>query len=238
MTRTVGFRKKAQTASEDTPAFGSMAERVRRGGDASRAVQLCRDGLEKFPNQLSGRVTLGWALLDLGLFDEAREELEYVLKRAPDNLAAIRGMAQLHERSEGAEALSLEEGGEWPVEVNDVEEAVPEAVAASEEEAEYDLETPAEVSAELTIGAEETPDLAAALDGLVEGEDAGHEPARLDEALEMAGLLDAVPAAQPGGQPEVEGEGRAGAAESPIVALERFLDRAKARRDKASESVA
>jgi hypothetical protein len=52
---------------------------------------------------VSGRVTLGWALLDLGRFDEARQELQHALKRAPDNLAAIRGLAHLHEHTDGGE---------------------------------------------------------------------------------------------------------------------------------------
>jgi tetratricopeptide (TPR) repeat protein len=86
--------------AENTPAFGAIAERFRRGGDLERAVALCQEGLAKFPDALSARVTLGWALLDLGRYDEAREALESALKRAPDNLAAIRGLAELHDRAE------------------------------------------------------------------------------------------------------------------------------------------
>ncbi|MCC7007565.1 MAG: tetratricopeptide repeat protein [Acidobacteria bacterium] len=89
-----------QVPAEDTAAFAGIAERFRRAGDLDRAITLCRDGLKKFPTLLSARVTLGWALLDKGCYDEARAELEQVLRRAPDNLAAIRGLAELHDRSE------------------------------------------------------------------------------------------------------------------------------------------
>lgn len=71
-------------------------EQVRRAGDPAGAVDLCRDALARFPGHLSARVTLGWALLDLGRLHEAREEFQIVRQSAPDNFAAIRGLAQLH----------------------------------------------------------------------------------------------------------------------------------------------
>lgn len=96
------LNRSRQVPAEETPAFGGIAERFRRAGDLDRAIALCRDGLKRFPEQLSARVTLGWALLDKGQYDAARVELEYVLRKAPDNLAAIRGLAELHDRTEGA----------------------------------------------------------------------------------------------------------------------------------------
>lgn len=72
------------------------AEQLRRSGNPAAAADLCRDALARFPGYLSARVTLGWALLDLGRLKEAREEFETVHRVAPDNFAAIRGLAQLH----------------------------------------------------------------------------------------------------------------------------------------------
>jgi len=94
------LNRSRQVPAEDTAAFGGIAERFRRAGDLDRAIALCREGLLKFPNTLSARVTLGWALLDKGQYGEARAELEQVLRRAPDNLAAIRGLAELHDRTD------------------------------------------------------------------------------------------------------------------------------------------
>jgi hypothetical protein len=113
-----------QTPAEDSPAFGGIAERFRRGGDLERAIALCREGLRKFPNQLSARVTLGWALLDKGDYEGAQVELEQVLRRAPDNLAAIRGLAELHQRAEMT-MPSLDSQVQWATPV----EATPEALA-------------------------------------------------------------------------------------------------------------
>jgi hypothetical protein len=91
-----------------TASFSVIAERFRRAGQHDRAVALCREGLAQFPDHLSARVTLGCALLDLGLEVEALKELQAVIKRAPDNLAAIRGLAELHARG-----VEEHEGQDW-----------------------------------------------------------------------------------------------------------------------------
>jgi len=72
------------------------AESLRRAGNPSAAIDMCRDALIRFPGHLSARVTLGWALLDLNRLQEAQREFATVRRLAPDNLAAIRGLAKLH----------------------------------------------------------------------------------------------------------------------------------------------
>ena len=59
------------------------------------------------PGYLSARVTLGRALLELDELDAAQQELQLVLKSAPENLAAIRGLAEIHSAGGAlAEALA------------------------------------------------------------------------------------------------------------------------------------
>ena len=108
------LNRRPKVPAEDTAAFGAIAERFRRGGALEQAVSLCREGLKKFPDHVSARVTLGWALLDLGKYDEARAELEHVVRRVPDNLAAIRGLAELHDRFEHTLHLPMDGPGQWP----------------------------------------------------------------------------------------------------------------------------
>jgi tetratricopeptide (TPR) repeat protein len=79
-------------------AFAALAEEYRRVGNYAGAIETCRVGLQRHPSYLSARVTLGRALMETGQFEEARTELERVLKSAPENLAAIRGLAEIHER--------------------------------------------------------------------------------------------------------------------------------------------
>ncbi len=70
-------------------------------------MRVCREGLTRHPGYLSARVTLGRALLDLGQLDEARIELQFVASEAPENLAAVRGLAEIFHR-EGDAASALE----------------------------------------------------------------------------------------------------------------------------------
>ena len=87
-------------------AFAQLAEECRRAGIYQEAVDVCRAGLERHPGYLSARVTLGRALIELNDLDTAFTELEHVLKSAPENLAAIRGLAEIHHR-QGSLALAL-----------------------------------------------------------------------------------------------------------------------------------
>lgn len=83
-------------------AFAQLAEEYRRAGDHNEAVRVCRAGLEQHPSYLSARVTLGRALMEIGQYDEAQAQFEQVLLSAPDNLVALRSMAELHQRRETA----------------------------------------------------------------------------------------------------------------------------------------
>lgn len=91
-------------------AFAQLAEEYRRAGMTDDAVRICREGLTRHPGYLSARVTLGRALLDLGQQSEARGEFEFVVAEAPENLAAVRGLAEIcHREGQLSEALSYYE---------------------------------------------------------------------------------------------------------------------------------
>lgn len=79
-------------------AFAQLAEEYRRASRFREAIDTCRSGLVQHPGYLSARVTLGRSLLEIGELEEARRELTSVLRAAPENLAAIRGLAELHRR--------------------------------------------------------------------------------------------------------------------------------------------
>jgi hypothetical protein len=79
-------------------AFAALAEEYRRSGNYAEAIETCRTGLQRHPSYVSARVTLGRALIETAQYEDARKELEVVLKSAPENLAAIRGLAEIHER--------------------------------------------------------------------------------------------------------------------------------------------
>ena len=79
-------------------AFAALAEEYRRAGRFEEAIAACVTGLQRHPSYLSAHVTLGRSLLEVGRYEEAQDELEHVLKLAPENLAAIRALAEIHHR--------------------------------------------------------------------------------------------------------------------------------------------
>jgi tetratricopeptide (TPR) repeat protein len=88
-------------------AFAQLAEELRRAGRPIEAVDTCRDGLTVHPAYLSARITLARSLVELNQLDDAREEFETVLRSASDNLAAVRGVAEILHR-QGAIEESLD----------------------------------------------------------------------------------------------------------------------------------
>ncbi len=88
-------------------AFAQLAEALRRDGAIEEAIDTCRSGLSHHPGYLSAHVTLGRALIEAGDLEAARDELAHVLAEAPENLAAVRGLAEIHQRrGEVGEALA------------------------------------------------------------------------------------------------------------------------------------
>jgi tetratricopeptide (TPR) repeat protein len=89
-------------------AFAQLGEAYRRAGDFDGAIGVCRAGLAMHPGYLSARVTLGRTLLVVGDLDGAQSELTSVLKHAPESLAALRGLGDIHhQRGNLGEALKF-----------------------------------------------------------------------------------------------------------------------------------
>ncbi len=84
-------------------AFAQLAEEYRRLGRYEEAVSYCRSGLARHPEYLSARVTLARALVELGAWAEAEAELDVVLGSAPDNLVALRAMAEVQQNRGAAD---------------------------------------------------------------------------------------------------------------------------------------
>ena len=79
-------------------AFAQLAEEYRRAGSYEEAIAACRAGLAIHPGYLSARVTLGRALLEMNDLDAALGRAGIRPQTAPENLAAIRGVAEIHHR--------------------------------------------------------------------------------------------------------------------------------------------
>ncbi len=86
--------------------FFPLAEAYRKAGQMERAIQLCRHGLGIHPYYWGARVVLARAYLEQDKLDEAKAELEKVVKNVPFNLLAAKLLAQVYTRQgELAKAL-------------------------------------------------------------------------------------------------------------------------------------
>jgi hypothetical protein len=149
------LRRRVQ-ADPASIAFAALAEEFRRVGRYDEAIEACRTGLQRHPAYLSARVTLGRALIEMGDFEGAQAELQTVLRTAPENLAAIRGLAQIHERlghsqemdpalaALHAEPIPSREAPAPPAPPPAPEPIVPTAVREAEPAASLDTAEPAE----------------------------------------------------------------------------------------------
>lgn len=171
--RILELRRRVQ-ADPSSIAFAQLGEELRRAGANEEAIDVCQTGLARHPGYLSARVTLGRALLEIGQLDDAHVELSVVVENAADNLAAIRGVAEIHQRrGELAEALSyyrraLELARHDP-ELEETVERMEKQIAPPEPEAELSVEALFDFDRLVEQLGAETPPGVQALDALGSG---------------------------------------------------------------------
>lgn len=86
---------------EEQPAgrvFAPLADCHRKLGQLDSALQICLTGLARHPGYSSAQLILGKIFLDRGEDDRAREALERVLELDPQNLLAMRLLAERADR--------------------------------------------------------------------------------------------------------------------------------------------
>ena len=80
-------------------AFALLADAYRKAGRVGEAIQLCRDGLERFPEYAIARLILAKALLDSGDLESALIEVRAILDRRPADAQAHRLAGELERRA-------------------------------------------------------------------------------------------------------------------------------------------
>jgi len=79
--------------------FAPLANELRKAGDLSQAIALCREHLPKQPGHMSGYIVYGQALYESGTLDEARLVFEQALTLDPENLIALRHLGDIAKAS-------------------------------------------------------------------------------------------------------------------------------------------
>jgi tetratricopeptide (TPR) repeat protein len=79
-------------------AFAQLADLYRKVGRTREAINLCRDGLVRYPHYTTARLILAKALLAEGELDPALAELTAILELSPKDLQSHRLAAEVHRR--------------------------------------------------------------------------------------------------------------------------------------------
>ena len=75
--------------------FAPLANEYRKGGQAKRAIEICRAHLAQMPGHMSGQIVFGQALFETGEWDEARAVFGRALALDPENLIALRSLGDM-----------------------------------------------------------------------------------------------------------------------------------------------
>lgn len=78
--------------------FAPLANELRKAGELSQAIALCREHLPKQPGHMSGYIVFGQALYEGGELSEARGVFEQALALDPENLIALRHLGDIARR--------------------------------------------------------------------------------------------------------------------------------------------
>ncbi|MDQ2669605.1 MAG: tetratricopeptide repeat protein [Gemmatimonadota bacterium] len=78
--------------------FAPLAEAYRKHGDLDRALEVLRAGREVHPDYIPASIVLGRCHLDRGELPEAERAFAHVLTLDPENVIALKALAELAER--------------------------------------------------------------------------------------------------------------------------------------------
>ena len=76
--------------------FAHFASNLLKSGNVDEAIKICEQGLKKFPTYAQAHYILARCYIRKKLNDEARAELERVLRYEPNHIKAIRDLAGLY----------------------------------------------------------------------------------------------------------------------------------------------
>ena len=80
----------------ESKLFVPLAEEYKKAGMLEEAIDVLLKGLERHPNYMSARVSLGKIYLEKGMFNEAGQEFKKVVSLIPDNLYAHKKLAEIY----------------------------------------------------------------------------------------------------------------------------------------------
>ncbi|MCK4538646.1 MAG: tetratricopeptide repeat protein [Candidatus Krumholzibacteria bacterium] len=75
--------------------FAPLADAYRKSGLVDKAIELCEEGLERFPEYASAHVILGKCFYDKGATERSKDEFDRVLRLDPENMVALKFLGDI-----------------------------------------------------------------------------------------------------------------------------------------------
>src|SRR5262249_62080340 len=79
--------------------LAQLAALYRRPGRATAAINLCREGLQRWPHYTTARLILAKSLLADGQLEPALAEVNAILQTTPKDVQCLRLAAEVHRRA-------------------------------------------------------------------------------------------------------------------------------------------
>ena len=98
--------EKAYRQNPDSPLFARLADLYLKRGKAERALEVCQQGCQHFPDYATGFVVLARCLETSGQVEEARDALDQALRLDPVNPRAYQGLSEVYHKL-GVPTLAL-----------------------------------------------------------------------------------------------------------------------------------
>ena len=87
--------------------FAPLADAYRKGGLVDKSIEICEDGLNRYPDYASAHVILGKCFYDKGATERSKGEFERVLELDSENMVALKFLGDIllgeDKRNEAAE---------------------------------------------------------------------------------------------------------------------------------------
>lgn len=88
------FAEKYKNAP-DSRVFAPLADAYRKSGLVDKSVEICEEGIKKYPDYASAHVILGKCFYDKGATERSRREFERVLEIDSENMVALKFMGDI-----------------------------------------------------------------------------------------------------------------------------------------------
>jgi len=90
----------------DSRLFAPLADAYRKNGNLDKAIEICEEGLGRYPDYISARIIMGKCFYDRGASERAKTEFEKALALDSENMVALKFLGDIHLAEDDREKAS------------------------------------------------------------------------------------------------------------------------------------